>query len=152
MRGSYSSRGVDVGGNVVAPAGTYTLKIKKVFDTDREGNVKVTKNGDPMVSVLCEIDDTGEYLGGTVWHNVTFLGRNEDGTAKKGAGMAIHFLKTIGQEWEGDFEWDSDDWIGATFRAKLKVTKDKSGQPRNEIAYLLDDEKPEDKPQDEVPF
>lgn len=149
MKGSYSSKGVDVGGNVIAPAGTYTLNVKRVFDTDKNGNPKVTKNGDPMVSVLCEVDDVGEYLGATVFHNVTFMARNPDGTAKKGSGMAVHFLKSIGEPWEGDFEYDTDRWPGRAFRAKLKVTKDMNGIPRNEIAYLIDEDRPQE---DEVPF
>jgi hypothetical protein len=63
MRGSYSSKGVDVGGgNLVAPMGEYNLIIKRVFDTDKEGFQKVTKKGDPMVSVLCQIEG-GEFEG-----------------------------------------------------------------------------------------
>lgn len=150
MRGSYSSEGVDMQGNVIAPPGTYLLKVKKVFDTDKEGNPKITKNGDPMVSVLCEVDDVGPYLGATLFHNVTFMARNPDGSAKRGSGMAVKFLKSIGEPWEGDFEWDSDRWIDRSFKAKLKVTKDQNGLPRNEIAELVDEEKPES--DDAVPF
>lgn len=149
MRGVYSSKGVDVGGNVIAPPAVYTLKVKKVFDTDKAGQPKVTKNGDPMVSVLCEIDDVGPYLGSTIFHNVTFMGRNADGSARKGAGMAIAFLKAIGEPWEGDFEYDTDNWIGRSFRAKLKVSKDMNGLDRNEIGYVVTEDKPED---DSVPF
>lgn len=159
MRGNYSSKGVDVGGNVIAPPAVYSLKIKKVYDTDKEGNQKVTKNGDPMVSVLCEIDDTGPYLGSTVWHNVTFMvpepvldkaGKPTGETrVRKGAGMALHFLKVIGEPWEGDFEYDTDMWAGKLFRAKLKVSKGMDGVDRNEIAYLVDDETKVD---EEVPF
>lgn len=148
MRGSYSSKGTDVGGNLVAPAGLYTLKIKKVYDTDKEGNPKVSGKGDPMVSVLCEINE-GEFLGSTLWHNVTFMGKDETGKPKKGAGMAVHFLKVIGQPWEDDFEYDSDNWPGKVFRANLKVTTF-NGNVRNEIGYLVDPEKPES--DDTVPF
>lgn len=161
MRGSYDSKGIEVGSsNVVAPAGEYSLRVKRVFDTDKKTDLpKKTRDGDPMVSVLCEIDDAGPYLGATVWHNVTFFRRNEDGSPRKGAGMALHFLRVIGEEWgEGgaSFVYDTDRWIDRTFRAKLRVGKDMNGLPRNEIALLID---PIDQPSvpvksdgDEVPF
>jgi hypothetical protein len=136
--------------NTVAPAGDYYLKVKRVFDTDKEGNQKFTRNGDPMVSVLCEIDDAGEWLGTTLWHNVIFMNREADGTAKKGAGMALHFLKSIGEPWEGDFEYDTARWPGKRFKAKLKLTKDQFGQPKNEIHYLIDEETAAT--DEEVPF
>jgi hypothetical protein len=144
MRMSYDSTGVDVNGpsSVPAPAANYTLEIKQVFDTDKEGNPRRTKNGDPMVSARCEIADANEWLGTTVWHNITFLPKE-----KKGAGMAVAFLKAIGEPWEGAFEIDTDNWKDKTFRAKLKVVTGLNGQPRNEVAYLLSDEtKDEDVP------
>jgi hypothetical protein len=52
--------------------------------------------------------------------------------------MAVHFLKVIGEPWEGDFDYDTDKWVGRTFRAKLKVTKDLNDMPKNEIAFLID--------------
>jgi hypothetical protein len=139
-RGNYNATGVDMSGNVIAPPGVYTLKVKKAYDTDKEGNPKMTKNGDPMVSVLCEVDDVGPYLGATVWNNVCFLGRNPDGSARKGAGIAIKFLKSIGEPWEGKFEWDSDNWPGRTFKARLKVATDQNKNPKNEIDEYVDGE------------
>ena len=46
----YSSKDINVDGGFTAPAGNYSLVIKNVKE-------KMTKNGDPMVSVFCEIDD-----------------------------------------------------------------------------------------------
>lgn len=118
-----------------APEGIYTLKIADTTE-------KVTKNNDPMISVRCEIDDTGEWLGTTVWHNVTFLADK----SRRGAGMSIHFLKQIGEPWEGEFDVIPENWKGKFFRAKLKVTKDLKGNPRNEIAYVLDSGNTDDVP------
>lgn len=153
MKGTFNGEGVDMsGGGVIAPPGAYTLRVKKVYDTDKQGNPKVTKNGDPMVSALCEVDDAGPYLGATVFYNVTFMARNPDGSAKKGSGMAVQFLKVIGEPWEGEFEYDTDRWIGRSFRAKLKVSNGFDGSPRNEIAALIDPDKPESGDNDGVPF
>jgi len=150
MSFSFNAKGIKMDEAAVAPEGVYTLQIKKASDFDKEGNPRITKNGDPYVSVKCEIDDTGEWLGTTVFHNVTFLPKE-----KKGAGMALQFLKAIGEPYEGVFDVEPDNWIGKRFRAKLKVTKDLNGRPKNEIAYLIVDQiNSETRPvsDEEVPF
>lgn len=124
-----------------APEGIYTLVILEA-STEKDGMERITKNGDRYVSVKCEIDE-GEFIGNKVWTNITFLPKD-----KKGAGMAVHFLKTIGEPWEGEFEVDTENWIGRRFKAKLVVAKDQKGRPKNEIAFIIGDEKETD----EVPF
>lgn len=119
----------------VAPEGDYTLVIKTASD-EKDKLPRITKNGDPYVSVKCEIED-GEYKGTAVWHNVTFLDPQ-----MKGAGMAIHWLKTIGEPWEGEFEVMPDQWVGRTFKAHLSVGMNNKGQAKNEISYLIDDDTP----------
>ena len=128
----YSSKDINVDGGFTAPAGNYSLVFKNVKE-------KMTKNGDPMVSVFCEIDDNS-YLGVPVWHNVTFLGPDEEGKPRRGAGMAIKFLKTIGEPWEGDFEVSPENCNGKKFQARLNVGKSFSGLNVNTIAYLHDGE------------
>lgn len=126
-----------------APEGVYRLIITKVTDTKDDQPWK-TKNGDDYVSVECEIDDAGEWLGKKVWHGCTFM----DDKSRKGAGMALQFLKAIDEPWEGQFDIDTDNWVGKRFRAKLGIGRDMKGRPKNEIAYLVD----ETAPSDEVPF
>src|SRR6185369_5527037 len=111
MKRSYDSTGVDLkGGFAPVPEGVYTLAIRAVADT-KDGLPWKTKNGDDYVRLTCEIDDAGEYLGRKVWYGVTIM----DDKTRPGAGMAIHFLKTIDEPWEGAFEIDTDQWIGKTF-------------------------------------
>lgn len=146
MKKVYDSTGVKMDGEFeAAPEGMYDLLVAKITDT-KDGEPWKTKNGDDYVSVECEIAN-GEWQGKKIWHGVTFM----DDTSRKGAGMAIHFLKSIGEPWQGKFDIDTDNWPGKIFRAKLKVGKDNQGRPRNEIAYLVSEDKPETD-DDAVPF
>ena len=114
MSFNYNAKGVKPwsGGSYLIPAGRYRLKI---IDTE-EGK---TKKEDPMVRVDFKVMG-GEHDGKTLkFHNVTFFGRDEDGASKPGAGIAIHFLKTIGQPWEGDFQVDHMKWRGKELDANV---------------------------------
>ena len=115
------------GGFSLVPVGIYTLIIVKVTE-------KTSKNGDPLVNAECEIDDAGPYLGKKIWHNVTFIPKGG-----KGAGMAVHFLKSIGEPFEGEIDVNPSNWIGKRFLAKLKIEEDSMGNPRNSIAFVKSD-------------
>jgi hypothetical protein len=111
---------------------------------------KLTKKNDPMVSLTLEITSP-IHTGRRVWHNVTFP-KVDPATGKppKWAGMSVHFLKTIGEPWEGDYIVTPDAWIGKQFKAKTKTVKDLNGNKKSEIAFILG---PDDKITDEtVPF
>lgn len=143
MRRTYDATGVSMEGNfTIAPEGVYDLVILKVTDI-KDGLPWKTKNGDDYVSVETEIA-SGEFANTKVWHGVTVM---EDKT-RKGAGMALQFLKAIGEPYEGKFEIDTDRWVGKRFRAKLKIAKDNQGRAKNEIAYVIT----EGTGDDEVPF
>ena len=127
------------------PAAVYLLRILEATDKNKDGLPLTSKKGNPMVKCKLEIAD-GEYAGRVIFHWVTFI---EPGNP--GDGMAIHFLKHIGEEWEGDFIVEPENWIDKTFRAFVKVEKDNEGKPRNSVGWLAD-EKEKDKVSDEVPF
>lgn len=97
------------GGSRLLPAGKYELLITKVEE-------KKSKNGYPMVNVTCEVKNNEEYNGAKVFHNVTFLPKD-----KPGAGMSTHFLKTIGEPWDGAITVDPDAWVGESFVAKIST-------------------------------
>lgn len=114
------------------PDGTYTLKIAKAEETK-------SKKGNLMAKLECEVINNLEYNTRKVFHNVTFLPASE-----KAAGMAIHFLKTIGQPWEGEIDIDIPAWVGAQFVAKLgqdSYLSEKSGKTvlKNEIKAVEKD-------------
>lgn len=110
------------------PKGNYNYEIvgfvSKAGDTyPKEGK---TKNGDMKVDFLAEVSD-GEFKGERVFHSVTFLPKD-----KPGAGMAIHFLKTINQPWEGKFNVDPEAWIGEKFRG-YTIEDEYNGKKSNKI-------------------
>jgi hypothetical protein len=140
MSFTYDPAAPTAGGNyALLPPGDYELQI-----TDTEE--RKTKNNDPMVNVTCEVINNPEYNGKNIFHNVSFLPKD-----KPGAGMASHFLKSIGQPFEGTLEINSDDWIGAKFRAKIgereytkkdgitkaKVNEIKTLKPMDEEALMF---------------
>lgn len=139
MTFQYDSTGVNMDSNFsVVPEGIYNLQIVDVKE-------KVTKNGDPMVAARCEVINSKEHNGSVIWHNVTFLAKTS-----KGAGMAVHFLKTIGEPFEGKFVVEPNNWLLKNFTAQVRVGKDLNNKSRNEIAYILSKE--EEKTTEEVPF
>lgn len=120
------------------PDGKYTLRITKAAEA-------TSKNGNLMAKLESEVINNIEHNGRKVFHNVTFLKPKD-----AGAGMAIHFLKTIGQPWEGKIEIDIPAWEGATFTAKLgkaSYVSSKTGETvwKNEIKAV-------EKSEDDIPF
>lgn len=123
----------------VLPAGWYELKIV-------EANEKTSSKGDNMVSTKCMVAEPFEYAGRHVYHNVTFLDKGS-----KGAGMAIHFLKCIGEPYENSFQVNAHRWIGKRFRAKVIEAKF-DGRPKNEIKEVSPMDVVAAAKDDEVPF
>jgi hypothetical protein len=83
-----------------------------------------------MVNILCQVINNSEFDGERVFHTVTFL---KAGTP--GAGMSIHFLKTIGQPFEGKISPDSSQWVGAEF-AGYVIQEEYKGRIKNKISEI----------------
>lgn len=126
------------GTNKVLPKRWFSFEIiefvSKAGDTyPKDGK---TQNGDPMVNILCEVIDDEEFDGERVFHTVTFLpAKKKDGTPTPGAGMSIHFLKTIGQPWEGKISPDSSQWVGARFMGYV-IQDEYKGKIKNKISEV----------------
>lgn len=116
------------GDKKLMPKGNYNYEIvsflsKAGDEYPKEGK---TKNGDPKVDFLAEVTD-GPFKGNRVFHSVTFLPKDS-----KGAGMSIHFLKTIGQPWEGKFSVTPSEWVGSRFRG-YTIEDEYNGRKSNKI-------------------
>jgi hypothetical protein len=135
MSFSYDGTGIDPdakGPNVLLPKRFHNFEIlnfqaKDGTDYPKDGK---TKNGDPMVNFLAEVVDDEEFNGERVFHTVTFLAKDSPG-----AGMSVHFLKTIGQPWEGKFEVDSSQWIGKRFMGYV-INEEYKGKMKNKITEV----------------
>lgn len=106
----------------VAPQGNYHVVITGAEE-------KVSSNGNDMVKVTCQIDE-GQFDGAKIWHNVTFLDPES-----KAAGLALHFLHTIGQPYQGEFEIKTSEWLGRRFLANIGV-EEYNGKKKNVINGL----------------
>lgn len=74
-----------------------------------------SQKGDVMMDVHCVVDD-GESKGRHLWNKVTFISEG-----RPGAGIAVHFLKTIGEPYEidKDFKVNARNWVGRRFTATV---------------------------------
>ena len=96
-------------GYTLLPDGDYDLQITNVTE-------KKSRAGDPMVNVEFEVINNTDFNGKKIFTNVTFMQAD-----KPGAGMSTHFLKTIGQPWEGAIEVDAENWVGERVKAKIST-------------------------------
>jgi hypothetical protein len=104
----YDATGISADSNGCIPEGEYILEIVSA----RPGK---TNNGDPKVTVDYVVAE-GAFKGKKVkFHTVTFF---RDKTVKA-AGIAIHYLKTIGQPFEGPFKVEPENWKGKMLKAKV---------------------------------
>src|SRR5437763_966411 len=110
-----------------------------------------SKSGHPMVLAKCRCLDPQYLHSKELWHYITFFDQKH-----KAAGIAIHFLKSIGMPHEGPFNVDSRDWRGKRFKGKVTINSyvDKNGEKRtnNKITAVASlTEKPE-AVEEESPF
>jgi len=122
------------GQNKLLPKRWFSFEIIEYTTNDRSKTYPmdgVTKEHKyPKVDILVEVIGDSEFEGSRVFHSVTFMPKDKDG-----AGMAIHFLKTIGQPFEGKIKPNSQDWIGAKFDA-YPVEEEYQGKKKNKLGEI----------------
>ena len=109
MGGNYNGDGVKVDSFIEIPDGEYVLRITNAVQG-------VTAKGDDKVTVDYEIAEGPLKLETIKFHKVVFF----KDRASKGAGMALKFLKSIGEPWEGQFSWNEKNWIGKKLKARVE--------------------------------
>lgn len=127
MPGKYDGTGVEMSGQIEPfPPGEYHLRIM-------ETELGETKKGDTKVTVNFKVVD-GPYADRRVnFHTVTFLPKSS-----KGAGMVLHFLKCIGEPYEGEFEWDERLWVGRVLKAVVGIYVDDQRREWNSIERIME--------------
>lgn len=126
------TRGIPAtGGFEPIPPGKYILQIIST----QEGYAK--SNGKPQVLVGFQVAE-GQYRGRKIlFHRVTFLGKDENGIPLKGAGIAIHFLHSIGEPYDDEnTEVNPNRWIGKTVMATVECKEDFNGKLRNIVKFV----------------
>ena len=115
------------------PLGDYELMIDTVKPS-------LSKSGHPMVSVKFKVVDDGQFAGRKVFHNVVFIpAKDENGEPRKGAGIALFFLKCIGEPHEPTkLKIDPYQWVGKSCKARIG-TDIYEGKTRNKIKYFITD-------------
>lgn len=146
MPGKYDGEGVKMDSFVLLPEGEYTLRIIDVAQS-------YTKVQDDMITVGYEVVG-GEYnLEKVPYFRVIFF----KDRAHKGAGMALKFLKSIGEPYEGQFQWNEKNWVGKKLKGTIKhevATMGKhAGKTFAKVAWVDScDDVPGGIPAEEVPF
>jgi len=121
---SYNTEGIKEQDYTPIPMGEYILEIV----TAEEGLTK--EHGHQKVTVGYKIAE-GPYKDKDVnYHTITFF---SDPTAK-GAGIAKHYLKSIGEPYEGKIQVSANNWIGKLVRAK--VIHEKGTMPNQVFAKV----------------
>ncbi len=132
---AYDATGVDANGGFPVIEFDGFLPFRIVSASEGE-----SKNGDYQVTVDCVcLDARWKDYGVRNW--VTFLDPKQ-----KGAGLAIHFLKCIGEPHEGKIKIEPMSWERKTFMGKVIVST-YEGKRNNKFAEVAPMQKGE-----EIPF
>jgi len=142
MPGVHNGKGIsDIPKSVEPiPEGKYHLRI---ISAD-SGTIKTGSNyGCDKVTVSFSVIG-GTYSGRTInYHNVSFLPAMRDGEYVPGSGMALNFLKCIGEPYstEGEYTWDERRWIGKICSAYVVIEPDGQGRKWNRIRFINEPDK-----------
>lgn len=102
MRGRANSTGVEMfGKKSLVSKGEHVAIIEEISE-------KITRNDDPMFSIKLMIID-GLEKGLWVYDNIVIPKLGSPSFVIMG--RTIHFLSCIGEPFEGEFEFDSDNWL-----------------------------------------
>lgn len=120
----YDGTGVDATGGfpIIEKEGWYPFRVVVATEgTSKNGNYQVT------VDSSCLDPRWKDYM---VRHWVTFLPKDQ-----KGAGMALHFLKCIGEPYEGVIDVEPLSWERKTFMGKVEVSE-YQGKKNNKFSEI----------------
>lgn len=135
MNGHINTTGISEAGDFTPiPKGEYYFDIAEIGES-------TTKNNDPMAK-LTLIVNQGEYINRRVFDNIIIPSPSSPGWGI--VGRTKRFLHAIGEPYEGEFKWDTNNWLHKSVKAGVKHEIQKegknAGQPKAVIThYILDD-------------
>lgn len=123
--GTSESAGAGGGGFAKKVRGIYTLQICEVSDGEKT-SAQAKNPGVDMTKFRMEIADDDErgQLGAHVYHNVAWIPRGDEEKARGGHGIAVHFLHAVKMDYDGEFDFDEQDFLQPSYamlRALLEV-------------------------------
>lgn len=104
-------------------SGWHPFKIVEVEDRE-------SSKGYPQALAKCKCVDPKCQGKSEVWNYVTVIPPDQ-----KGAGMVVHWLKSIGQPHEGKIVLDTDKWLGKKFMGKVAAEEYK-GKTNNKLKEI----------------
>jgi hypothetical protein len=140
MRGTIDFTGVDESGFPLLPEGVYTFKVSEVAE-------KTSKNNDPMVMLTLETVVGNERF--LVWDYILFP--SNDSPAVKAKGRTKLFLKCINEPCGELVNYDTDNWIGKTVKARTYHDM-YNGDKKAKIKLYIFENTETKETDDEVPF
>lgn len=118
-------------GTSLLPKGKYLFQITEKID-------KTSAKGDPMVNITLQCQEDG-FERNKVWDNIVIPNPNSPSIGI--AGRTKHFLHCIGEPYQGQFNWDSDNWAWKKVYANVVIKKLDSGKEiNNVVGYVLDED------------
>lgn len=113
------------------PKGKYLFQIVEKID-------KTTAKGDPMINITLQCQEDG-YEQNRAWDNIVIPHPVSPSIGI--AGRTKHFLHCIGEPYQDQFEWDSDNWAWKKVYANIDIKKLDSGKEINVVTgYILDED------------
>lgn len=122
MRMEYDATNIKSNYNLLSD-GWHPFKIVEVEDRE-------SSKGYPQALAKCKCTDTKCAGASEVWNYVTVIPPDQ-----KGASMVIHWLKSIGQPYEGKIVLDTEKWLGKKFLGKV-TTEDYKGKTNNKLKEI----------------
>ena len=106
----------------ILPDGTYMFEIAEKEDT-------YSSKGDVMINITLRCIEE-DRSGALVWDRI--LIPLPESPSHKVIGRTKRFLHSIGEPYQGNFDVDTDNWVGKTIEAKISKGE-WNGRPKNVI-------------------
>jgi len=133
MKGQTNFNNVDeqeeFGPRTILPDGKYLFQLIEKEDQE-------SKNGDPMILIVLQCLEE-KYNDVKVWDRIVIPTPDSPGWGI--AGRTMHFLHCINEPFQGNFVWDSDNWVNKKVMANVGSGLYNDNRKNVIKGYILDE-------------